>query len=240
MEMCSGHYPHSSNLRCVMTAVVATVVVYAARFAAAEEEDRHLRWRCPVPMSAALFATGQLGGVLASAFKDNPCSKRRSSEPPAVLPLRLYMCVSVTSAVMLTFVLLWAAGVFPVPRCLSRSASCLRLLENLEQSGWITVALCCLTACQFLGAVGAGRSLCCPAGPEGHGAAVHSERDCTLTGANQTNEVPGRAIRPVATRRPPSGPSVVIVQGYPVPPRAGGLDNDGRRQEPNIMDGVVI
>ena len=40
---------------------------------------------------------------------------------------------------MLTFVLLWLAGVFPVPRCLSGSASCMRLRDNLEQTGWINV-----------------------------------------------------------------------------------------------------
>jgi hypothetical protein len=158
---CSGH-PHRVNVRYLAAAVAGTLLVYAARWVAADEDDQHLRWRCPVPMSAALFTIGQLGGVAAVAFKDGPCSLRGRDEPPAAVPLRLYMCVSVTSSVMLGFVLLWAGGIFPQPRCLSGSAACLQLRDNLEQTGWITAALCGLAACQLMGAVAAGRSLCCP------------------------------------------------------------------------------
>ena len=52
---CSGH-PHRSNVRYLTAAVAGTLLVYAARWVAADEDDQHLRWRCPVPLSGALFA----------------------------------------------------------------------------------------------------------------------------------------------------------------------------------------
>jgi hypothetical protein len=194
---CSGH-SNQSNARYVVAAVTGTVLVYAMRLIAANEDDQHLKWRCPVPMSAAIFAVGQLSGLVGGLFTDNPYSRRQGSEPPAAGPLRLYMCVSVTSSVMLTFVLLWVAGLFPVPRCLSGSASCMRLRDNLEQTGWINVALCVLTTCQIAGAVGAGRSLCCQIDERG---------------------VPDQVIHPVVTlgaRQPP----IDIVYAQPIDRRS--------------------
>ena len=71
----------------------------------------------------------------------------------------------------------------------------MRLRDNLEQTGWSNVALCVLTTCQITGAVGAGRSLCCPQIEE--------------------RGAPDQVIRPVATlgsRQPP----IDIVYAEPV------------------------
>ena len=229
---CSGH-PHRSNVRYLTAAVAGTLLVYAARWVAADEDDQHLRWRCPVPMSAALFTIGQLGGVAAVAFKDGPCSLRGRDEPPAAVPLRLYMCVSVTSSVMLGFVLLWAGGIFPQPRCLSGSAACLQLRDNLEQTGWITAALCGLAACQLMGAVAAGRSLCCPGfigDTGGGGPTLVREMD------------PTQMVRPLQPQRPVGMPPVgVVLDGQPVVRSGGGFGSDhaaGREQR--VVEGVVI
>lgn len=159
---CSGH-THRSNARYLAASVAGTLLIYTARWITADKHDQHLRWRCPVPLSAALFAGGQLSGVVAFAFKElRSLSRRGRDEPPVAGPLALYLFVSATSAVMLGFVLSWAAGLSSPPRCLSGSAACLRLRENLEQTGWITVALLGLVGCQLVGAVAAARSLCCP------------------------------------------------------------------------------
>ena len=75
-------------------------------------------------MSAILFAGGQVSGLAAIMTKDG-LTLRGSAEPLAAGPLRFYLFVSVTSTIILGFVLLWAAGIMPPPRYLSGSASCL-------------------------------------------------------------------------------------------------------------------
>lgn len=157
---------HRANTRFLAASIAGTLLIYTARYVAAGEHDQHLRWRCPVPslsVSAAVFAGGQLSGAVAIVFKAPPFTLRRHDEPPASSPLKVFLVVSVTSTVMLAFMLMWAAGL-PAPRCLSGSPMCLRLRENLEQKGWITVALFSLMCCQLLGSVVAGRWVCCGSG----------------------------------------------------------------------------
>ena len=100
--MCGSGDTPRSNARLLAASVAATLLIYAARWAAAGEHDQHLRWRCPVPLTAALFAGGQLSGVIALAleFKEGSVSLRRPPEPPAKAPLTVFLVVSVTSTVM--------------------------------------------------------------------------------------------------------------------------------------------
>ena len=135
-----------------------------------------LRWRCPLgTVSAILFGVGQLCGVMSIASKKSlSFSLRRHDEPPARGLLRFYTGVSAVSAATLMFVLLWISGLFPQPRCLSGSQACLRLQKNLQQKGWITLALIGLAGFQLMGTAAAARSLslCCCAGVDDSGPAA--------------------------------------------------------------------
>lgn len=170
--MCTSQATHRANARLLAVAVAGTAVVYAARYAAASEgeteNNQHLQWRCPMgTVVAVIFASGQLSGATAIVLKDadESFSLRRRDEPPASCPLLLYMGVSVISTTILTFVVLWLLEAYTRPRCLGGSASCLRLLANLEQTqGWTTVGMVALLGCQLMGAVAAGRSLACCGG----------------------------------------------------------------------------
>ena len=164
---------HSSTA-CVAASVGGTLLIYAIRLIIAGKEDdddsTHLRWRCPLGAAPAVLFTGaQVFAVVGMSVKYSAATgvqRRHTDEPPAGCPLWYYLIVSVTSAVMIGFGLLWAGGVAPPPRCLSGSAMCLRLLENLASTnGWVAAACIALMLCQVVGAVGAGRALrCCCAG----------------------------------------------------------------------------
>jgi hypothetical protein len=164
---------HRSNVQYlpyIAVSVIGTALIYAARSVAAGETDgydSHLCWRCPLGAFAAiLFGAGQLCGVMSIALKKSlSFSLRRHDEPPAQGLLRFYFFVSAVSAFMLLVVVLWIAGL-PQPRCLSESPACLRLQKNLQQKGWITLALLGLAGFQLIGTAAAARllSLCCCSG----------------------------------------------------------------------------
>jgi hypothetical protein len=162
----------------IAVSVIGTALIYAARLVSAgdTEDDSHLRWRCPLgTVSAILFGVGQLCGVMSIASKKSlSFSLRRHDEPPARGLLRFYTGVSAVSAATLMFVLLWISGLFPQPRCLSGSQACLRLQKNLQQKGWITLALIGLAGFQLMGTAAAARSLslCCCAGVDDSGPAA--------------------------------------------------------------------
>lgn len=162
-----------SSAAFVAASVGGTLLIYVVRLIIASkavDQHQHFQWRCPMgTATAVLFAGAQVFAVLGVAVKYSAVTgiqRRQSTEPPAGCPLWYYLIVSVTSAVMLGFGLLWAGGVAPAPRCLSGSAMCLRLLENLEATtGWVAVACIALMLCQVAGAVSSGRALrCCCAG----------------------------------------------------------------------------
>eukprot|EP00747_Dinoflagellata_sp_TGD_P023385 gnl/TRDRNA2_/TRDRNA2_129769_c0_seq1.p1 gnl/TRDRNA2_/TRDRNA2_129769_c0~~gnl/TRDRNA2_/TRDRNA2_129769_c0_seq1.p1 ORF type:complete len:223 (-),score=33.16 gnl/TRDRNA2_/TRDRNA2_129769_c0_seq1:100-768(-) len=160
--MCGCRRAHHSNACYLAASIVGTLAIYTARYAAAGDHNQHLHWRCPVPFSGALFACGQLSGVALCMISVKGVSfsveVRRTAR---MVSLILYLLVSVTSTFMLGFLLLWAAG-FPRPRCLSGSTWCLRLRANLEQTGWITIALSILFVFQLMGAVAAAHMLYYP------------------------------------------------------------------------------
>lgn len=198
--MCGSQPTHRANARLLAAAVAGTALVYVARWIAAAEgateHNQHLQWRCPFSAGLVIFAGGQLSGAAAIVLKDSSSSSfslRRRNEPPASCPLLLYMGVSAISTTMLTFVLLWLLG-WPQPRCLSGSASCLRLRANLEQTqGWVTVGMVALFGCQLTGAVAAGRSLACCGGVDSGGppavVAAHS-RVCEAHEIDASASVP--------------------------------------------------
>ena len=227
-DSCHGH-THRYNARYLAASVVGTLVIYAVRWVAADEHDQHLRWRCPVPLSAVIFAGGQLSGVAAVALTDGSLTLRAQDEPPARCPLQFYVFVSITSAVMLCFVLLWTAGIYSKPRCLSGSEACLRLRANLEQTGWITAALVSLWVCQLVGAVAASRSLCCP--PAAAQAALATSSEVIAIDA-------ALHMRPVIPARPVFEAHEGVVTCQPVPPNLA-LTAFGDIVSPNAGEGVV-
>jgi hypothetical protein len=184
---CSGETHRSVRyLPYIAVSVIGTALIYVARLVAAGETqaDSHLRWRCPLgTFTAILFGAGQLCGVMSIASKQSLAfSRRRHDEPPARGLLRFYTGVSAVSAAMLLFVLLWIST-GSGPRCLSGSQACLRLQKNLQQKGWITLALLGLAGFQLMGAAAAARSLslCCCAGVDDSGPAVAAACEATST-----------------------------------------------------------
>jgi hypothetical protein len=196
----------------VTASVGGTLLIYVMRWLAADTYDG---WRCPLgAASAVLFAGAQVAAVVGMTFKISAVAgiRRRHDEPPATCPLMTYLFVSVTSAVMLGFALLWAGGILPAPRCLSGSTACLRLEENLEQTtGWLAAALIALMLCQVAGGVGAARSLRC----------------CGCMGEDDAARL--ASIRPVM--------HVDLVDGMPVPQRSfEGCEGNGG----DVVEAVVV